>query len=349
MSLKISVAMATYNGEKFVREQIESILNQTLKPYEIVISDDASTDQTLKILLEYQKKYPNLIKVIPNKNNAGFVKNFERALLNVTGDLVALSDQDDVWLPEKLQEEYEVLERDPNIGLVFSDLELVDETLNKIGSSMWKYHDWQMDGYIKGVDLFKQILKTNHVTGCTIMIRKKILNSLIPFDNRIHLHDYWLAIGASLLSDAFAINKQLVLYRQHSNNQIGGIKKTIDYNQYIINLQKQKEVLYKEFMFRECLFEFVSNHTNDYLINKEVYKYVTFSKSRFELYSSQNAWSRIIDVFKLSFKMNYYDKKRAFLKDMVMILPSKFSLKIKLIRFSIIKKLKSIFARESIR
>ena len=243
MNLRISVTIATYNGEKFIRDQIESILNQTLKPYEIVISDDASTDQTLKILLEYQKKYPDLIKIISNKNNFGFAKNFERALLVSSGDLVALSDQDDVWLPEKLRLEYDVLEKYSNVGVVFCDLKIVDENLNEIEKkSMWEYYNWEMNGYIKGADFFDSIFKSNRVTGCTIMIRRQILNDLIPFDSRIHLHDYWLALGSSLLSDVFAINKQLVLYRQHSNNQIGaGINKTINYDQYLANLQKDSE------------------------------------------------------------------------------------------------------------
>jgi len=100
---KISVVMATYNGEKFVREQIKSILNQTLVPNEIIISDDASNDRTSDTLIEYQKKYPALIEIILNKSNVGFVKNFERALLNATGDFIALSDRDDVWMPEELK------------------------------------------------------------------------------------------------------------------------------------------------------------------------------------------------------------------------------------------------------
>jgi glycosyltransferase involved in cell wall biosynthesis len=335
--------MATYNGEKFISEQIESILNQTLKPDEIVISDDASTDQTLKILLEYQKQYPNLIKVISNKNNAGFVKNFERALLNVTGDFIALSDQDDVWVPEKLQEEYNILEKNPNVGLVFSDLELVDEHLNKIGTSMWKLHKWQLDGYIKGVDFFENILRSNRVTGCTIMIRKSVIANLIPFYNRINLHDYWLALGASLLSDVFAIDRQLVLYRQHSSNQTGaGIKIkwiTLTYDQYMINLQKEKDTLYRTDLFYEFLFEFVKQHSkNEFLILK-VKKIYKFHRARLELYSSQHIFTRITIGFGLLLRLNFYPEKLSVLKDFTMVFSSK--IRASKLYFCIVSKLKN--------
>ena len=339
--MKLSVCMATYNGEKFIKEQIESILNQTHKPDEIIISDDASKDKTQDILIEYQKRYPDLIKVILNKDNAGFVKNFERALLASSGDLVALSDQDDVWLPEKLQEEYSILEKNPNVGLTFSDLKLVDENLNEIEKSMWEYHNWKMNGYIKGADFFESILKFNRVTGCTIMIRRQILNDLIPFDSRIHLHDYWLALGSSLLSDVFAINKQLVLYRQHSNNQIGaGIKKTINYDQYLANLQKEAKGLFKEKEFREYIFEYVKEHTKNYLIIKRVDKYRVFNELRYKLYSGQSLLNRLLIVFRLTFRINLYADKKSFLRDI-------FSSKIRKLRFLFVSKIKNINTKEN--
>lgn len=160
---------------------------------------------------------------------------------------------------KNLNIEYEVLGKYPNIWLVLSDLKTVDEKLNEIGKSMWQYHGWELNGYVHGTQFFKQILKSNRVTGCTIMIRKSILSQLIPFDDRIHLHDYWLALGGSLLSDVFDVNKQLILYRQHINNQISaGIKKAIDYDKYMINLQKNKVAFHKVFLFYEYLFEFVN-------------------------------------------------------------------------------------------
>ena len=340
--MKLSVCMATYNGEKFIKEQIESILNQTHKPDEIIISDDASRDKTQDILIEYQKRYPDLIKVILNKDNVGFVKNFERALLASSGDLVALSDQDDVWLPEKLQEEYSILEKNPNVGLTFSDLKLVDENLNEIEKSMWKFYKWQLNGYIKGAEFFESILKSNRVTGCTVMIRRQILNDLIPFDSRIHLHDYWLALGSSLLSDVFAINKQLVLYRQHSNNQIGAgiINKTINYDQYLANLQKEAKGLFKEKEFREYIFEYVKEHTKNYLIIKRVDKYRVFNELRYKLYSGQSLLNRLLIVFRLTFRINLYADKKSFLRDI-------FSSKIRKLRFLFVSKIKNINTKEN--
>ena len=333
--MKLSVAMATYNGEKFIKEQLTSILNQTRLPDEIMISDDASTDKTPEILMEYKEKYPKLIKLLLNKENVGFVKNFERAIMNSTGDLVALSDQDDVWLPEKLEKECKVLEEHQDVGMVFCNLKIVDEKLNGIGRTMWENNNWKMNGNIIGTDFFKQLLKGNRVTGCTMVLRKKILNDLIPFDNRVHLHDYWLALGSSLASNVFAIREALVLYRQHSNNQIG-CKLKISYDQYLANLKKEKKRILSEKIFSEYLDEYIRTYTNDFLTIKNVKGYKIFTALRFELYSSQFALSRIKNIFKLFLKINFYDRKRVFFRDITMV----FSSKIRIIRFYLLTKLK---------
>ena len=130
MKEKIDILMATYNGEKYLKEQIESILNQSYENINLIISDDCSNDNTKKILQEYEKK-DKRIKVYYQKENLGYIKNFEFLLKKIENEIYMLSDQDDVWLPQKVEKSYELLKKE-NADLVFGDLEVVDENLNTI-------------------------------------------------------------------------------------------------------------------------------------------------------------------------------------------------------------------------
>ena len=134
---KIDILLATYNGEKFVKEQIESILNQTYENFNLIISDDASTDNTLNILEEYEKK-DTRIKVFKKEKNKGLIDNFEFLLKNVTSDYFMFSDQDDIWKKDKIEKSINKL-KEESLGLVYTDLEIVDEKLNVIYPSYWKY------------------------------------------------------------------------------------------------------------------------------------------------------------------------------------------------------------------
>ncbi len=310
--MKLSVAMATYNGEKFLKEQLDSILNQTRLPDEIVISDDASTDRTPEILIEYKEKYPKLIKLLLNKANVGFVKNFERAIMNTTGDLVALSDQDDVWLPEKLEKESKILKEHQDIGMVFCDLEIVDEELKMLVPSLWKTRKWDLDGIIKGRKFFEMIVDSNRVTGCTIVIRRDVLRKLIPFDKRVFVHDHWLAVGSALLTDVYAFNKPLVLYRQHSSNQIGSSRKKKKISDIISIARKKRN-------FLESLAEYIENEEikDKEGLLKEVYKLQSFWNKRYKLYISKNFGGRIVILIFLLLKSGLYRKKMSILKDAI--------------------------------
>ena len=136
MEEKVDILLATYNGEKYLKEQIESILNQTYKNIQIIISDDCSKDATRDILKEYENN--EKIKVVYQEKNLGYVKNFEFLLKQVESDIYMLSDQDDVWKKEKVEKTVEKLKQE-NLDLVFGDLEVVDENLNTICKSYNKY------------------------------------------------------------------------------------------------------------------------------------------------------------------------------------------------------------------
>ena len=177
MEKTIDILMATYNGEKYLKEQIDSILNQTYKNINLIIADDCSKDSTREILKEYEKK-DKRVKVFYQEKNLGCVKNFEFLLNQVKSEIFMLSDQDDVWLPEKVEKTYQKLENE-NADLAFCDLEVVDKNLKTIYPS---FNDFMK--LSRKIKKYINSYKLNYlyccVTGCTLMMKKKWISTRIP-------------------------------------------------------------------------------------------------------------------------------------------------------------------------
>lgn len=219
MEEKVDILLATYNGEKYLKEQIESILNQTYKNIQIIISDDCSKDGTRDILKEYEKN--NKIKIFYQEKNLGYVKNFEFLLKQVENNIYMLSDQDDVWKEEKVEKTVEKLKKE-NLDLVFGDLEVVDENLNTIHKSYNKY--MHLDNKIqKHLNDYKLQYLYNCMTGCTIASKKEWLDKILPLptNSKYMIHDYWLGLIISLNGKIGYLKEPYILYRQHGNNQVG--------------------------------------------------------------------------------------------------------------------------------
>ena len=222
--MRISVAMCTYNGAEFLPEQFESIASQTRQPDQIVICDDASTDETQFIINGFAGKSSLPIAVHTNTQNVGSIENFERAIGLCTGDVIALSDQDDVWREDKLQLIEKAFDRSEKIGLVFSDAEVVDEKLNPLGRRMWDE---------VGFDVHKRKLLANGraldvllpgwtVTGATMAFRSNYKHLALPIPTNIQMiHDGWIALTVAAVADVVTIDEPLIKYRQHERQQIG--------------------------------------------------------------------------------------------------------------------------------
>ncbi len=210
----VSIAMATYNGEEFLREQLDSILRQTYPNLEIVITDDRSTDSTPAILDEYAARHAN-IRVYHNEENLGFRLNFEKALSLTRGDFIALADQDDVWMPEKIATLMD------NLGdnmLVYCDSAYIDREGKPLGRNYSSHRK-----LISGSNLFLFDEDSGFgISGHANLFRREVLDRAVPIDPHF-FHDHWIALHAMIAGTVDYVPDRLVGYRQHSRNVAGGL------------------------------------------------------------------------------------------------------------------------------
>ena len=194
---KVDILLATYNGEKYVSEQIESILNQNYKNIRLIISDDCSKDSTPEILEKY-KNLDERVSVFIQKENLGVVKNIEFLLKQVESPLFMLADQDDYWLPEKVEMSVKTMQG-KNADLVFGDLEVVDQNLQQIYLS---FGDFMLlnKKIAKYINSYKVNYLYNCVTGCTVLSKKEFIKYILPLptNSKFLIHDHWIGLMASI-------------------------------------------------------------------------------------------------------------------------------------------------------
>lgn len=216
---KINILMATYNGRRYVAQQVESILNQTYTDFRLIISDDGSTDSTVKILQEYEKK-DQRVEIYCHQENQGAVANFEFLIGKVRSELFMFADQDDVWEPDKIEKTLYKMKKD-NLDLVYTDLEVVDSRLNQIAPSYWALKG--LDYRIKRYNSFSSLYLNNFITGCTMLVKSKWINEFMPLpkNSKYILHDYWISLVISQTGKIGYLDETTVKYRQHKNNSVG--------------------------------------------------------------------------------------------------------------------------------
>ena len=250
--MKISIALCTCNGERYLLEQLKSIESQTRKPDELIVCDDKSSDRTLDILYLFKKTCQFPMYIYENESKLGSTRNFEKTIQLCGGEIIALSDQDDIWKSDKLEKIVAEFEKCPDIGYVFSDAELVDEQLKLIHRRLWKSLGFQGVRYRQFVrgDQFSCLFRRNIVTGATMAFRSSLRNLVLPFPlNTSWLHDGWIALIASSTGNyGRPLPEPLMLYRQHSGQQVGAprtlsISKVFNVNHVIKILKLQFEQL----------------------------------------------------------------------------------------------------------
>jgi glycosyltransferase involved in cell wall biosynthesis len=197
--------MATYNGEKYLEQQIDSILSQLGKEDELIISDDHSSDRTLTIIERYLKE-DTRVKLFMNEEK-GVTSNFENAIKRTQNEIIFLSDQDDIWKPEKVKTVKEYYEKNPTIQMIMSDITVVDNQLNTTIESFYEFR-----GSRAGV--LKNIIKNSYI-GCAMSFRKELKTKILPIPRNVPMHDMWIGLVADMYKSALLIPEKLIYYRRH--------------------------------------------------------------------------------------------------------------------------------------
>lgn len=224
--LTFSIALCTYQGARYIQEQLDSIATQTRPPDEIVLCDDGSTDNTLDIVNEFADSAPFSVRIHRNDVTLGVAKNFERAIRRCEGNVIVLCDQDDVWLPHKLSVLEAAFENSPKVNLFFSNASLVDDRLIPLGNTLWNgiRFSHREQHMIRSGDAFRVLLRHNVVTGATTAFRSKSRDVVLPIPHW-DIHDSWIALLIAATGEVGIIDDCLIQYRQHSENQIGAKKR----------------------------------------------------------------------------------------------------------------------------
>lgn len=246
----INIIMTTYQGGRYIKEQIESLLNSDYQGFFLHIFDDGSSDETINIVKGYEQKYPNKIKVHVNSKNLGHVNNFLNALItlsaskSIKAEYYMFCDQDDVWKEDKISIFLKRMRNlEVNYGkayplLVFSDASVVDEELKVIYPSYHKSQRLNTDKLE-----ISSILMENKCSGCMMMINKALASKVKKLPTNARYHDWWIALIAAAFGNISYINKPLILYRQHSQNVVGNQGRLIYLTDRITNIRNQKKAL----------------------------------------------------------------------------------------------------------
>ena len=302
----ISVAMTTYNGEKFVQEQIISIINQTKKVDEIIICDDCSTDHTTEIIQSLQNQYKDFnIKLYFNEKNLGYRENFKKAISLCTGDYIFLSDQDDIWKEKKIEEMTKKMQMNANIEVLASSFTYIDENstlLKGEEKNNTLYLGNIVDKQLKPIK-FEELLVHNYFQGCTLVMNKAMNEIFLTYFTNQIPHDWLIVILSAARQSMYFWNSPLSYYRIHSNNTIG-----------VDNLGKSKFSILKE----KFTYTFRSKYARDglNLINALCDSQFPFDVDRiqtmkeceefFNAYLVSLQKGKMIDLSNASYRKYYY-------------------------------------------
>lgn len=224
----ISIAMTTYNGEKYIEKQLKSILSQTRQADEIIICDDCSKDNTVKIIRRIMKELgaEDRVCLVENQENLGYIRNFYQAIALTTGEYLFLADQDDEWYPHKLERVMEIME-ETGAEAVCTGYDLIDGNSDRIENTESFWIDPMIRKAAPGLTpiTFHQLAYRNLVPGCTYCCTRRTAQTFLSIESQVLPHDYQIMFVASLLGRVYYLNEKTIGYRLHSNNTIGMVKK----------------------------------------------------------------------------------------------------------------------------
>lgn len=220
--MRVSVALCTYNGAAFLPEQLDSLVRQERRPDELVACDDGSTDGTADLLTRFAAVAPFPVRVVVNDTRLGVTRNFERAISLCTGDVIALADQDDSWLPDKLARMGRVFAGEPGVGLVTGDAWLTGPNLERTGRRFWPTLPFPAAARrrFEAGDASGVLLRYNVVAGATTAFRADLRSAVLPIPAG-WFHDYWIASVVAAVAGVRLLPDPIIRYRQHPGQQVG--------------------------------------------------------------------------------------------------------------------------------
>lgn len=315
----VSVVLAAYNGEKYIADQLRSILNQTVLPNEIIIIDDHSSDDTLNVIESFFQNESISPLLIKHEKNKGVNRSFEDGINIASSRFIFLCDQDDFWLENKIEKMLNAFDMERNVSMVICNAAITDEDLLPTGKDMFGFTRLDLD-FQNGVcsietkTMQSLLLKRNYVTGMSLAFDKSMLNKLSIPDEVIF--DYWLAWNLSERGTTLFLNDELVLYRQHGNNVVGAAKHA-SFSEYFKKRRKNKETIYNRFCKLESL------KLSDPDITASISKAKTFHYERLMLLD-ETKFQGIKTIFKNSQKGSYSSytnyARKEIVKDMIDVL-----------------------------
>jgi glycosyltransferase involved in cell wall biosynthesis len=223
--MKISVAMCTYNGARFLRSQLQSLASQSRAPDELIICDDQSVDKTAELVRSWAATVPFEVRFHVNDQRLGVISNFEKAISLCTGELISLCDQDDIWLDDKLADAQRAFERHPQLGLWYTDARLISENGQPLLGTLWQRFglNERARRSVTGPNRLARLLRRSVVTGATMAfaVRHRGLVLPIPKDCPEYIHDRWIATLIAAAAPIASSSRPSMLYRQHAGQAMG--------------------------------------------------------------------------------------------------------------------------------
>lgn len=283
---QIDILLSTYNGSRYLQELMISIINQTYQNWQLHIRDDGSTDDTIDIIRNFAMQFPNqIIYINDHYNNLGPSTSFSKLMEYSKANFIMFCDQDDIWLNNKVEltlEKMRLLEKEtPNKPiLVHTDMTVVDKDLQVISDSFWSFQ-----GLNPSYQSLNHLLVQNMVTGCTMMINKRLKELTYPIPDQAIMHDWWIALVASIYSGIHHVNVPSILYRQHGENTIGANRYSLHY--LLTRFGKVNESIKRIIIQGEHL----SSRYGDHL-NNDQYKLIESFLSLIH----KNRFTRLIDI-----------------------------------------------------
>lgn len=246
---KVGIVLASFNGKDYIKEQIESILNNTYQNWNLYIYDDGSTDGSIELVKSYVKQYKGKIQLIINEENKGVKRNFLEGMVCCDHSYVMFCDQDDIWYTDKieltLRRMYEGEKREgkgvPRV--VFTDAKVVSQSKKELSSSFHKSNHLNT----KKLDL-PHLLMENKMMGCTSMVNRALVNKMAFLPEYCKMHDWWIILIGCAFGAVEYIDKPTMLYRQHTGNVIGDQKFISYVRRRITSMKQQKKALEETFL-----------------------------------------------------------------------------------------------------